>query len=191
MVERTFVPRQVWLLVALAAILGITFWYGNQNKRAGPTFDPAKQFVPEGAESRDVDQSLAAFGFTKPLPFFDERNVMESLNAPSVNVNALVPAGTVVSFHPATSTPLTPLLSYYVYGQSAAAVRDAFTDYFNALGWKKINSIANGPISRFVFVAPDTHKRVATTILEISLSGRRPQSSIAVSLSLQSADIKK
>lgn len=70
----------LFVTLLFISILGVLSWYTNKNKTLPQAaFDPAKQFIPQGAASLPVTNVLNAFNLPQPLPFFDERNVVQSL----------------------------------------------------------------------------------------------------------------
>lgn len=118
--------------ILLAAVLGATLWYEKQNKQqTGPVFDPKTQFIPKGAVSLEVDQSLAAFGFPKPLPFFDKRNVVQSLSQPQATDTIFIHA------QGSSQPPVIISLNYQIPGRDVLSVRDAFLSYFMDMGWRE------------------------------------------------------
>lgn len=111
------------ILLLIAAILGATLWYANKkNAQVGPAFDLTRQFIPKGTASLDVPQALTAFNFSKPLPFFDEHNVVQSLTMPSS----------------AVSTSSETYVSYSVQNQTIDTLYTAYRDYFTSSGWREI-----------------------------------------------------
>jgi flagellar basal body-associated protein FliL len=119
------------VFVFLLAVLGVIFWYADRGNRqdrlsipsSSPTpFNSAIQVIPEGAESREVDQTLTVFGFPNPLPFFDKDNVVQSLDLDT------------------QASDIQPYLSYRVFGQKMPAVHDAYTRYLEKMGGKQIKN---------------------------------------------------
>ena len=153
--------------VLLLSVFGGMLWYADQNKRAGPAFDPAKQFVPEGAESRDVDQTLAAFGFSKPLPFFEKENVVQSLNLPNKATSS-----------PATASSKAAFLSYRILGQDKAAVRETFREYFTSIGWKMVSSHAD-----LIFIFSFHTQSISVNFIDIARVQGTDQPAVVVALS--------
>ncbi len=115
----------------LVLILGGVLWYRSKKemKQAAPVFNPATQFVPEGATPLEVSETLAKFGFSKPLPFFEERNVVQSLG---IDVTS--------------TSSVETYISYRILGQDTASVRSAFNEYFKKLGWKMANTKEGAPL---------------------------------------------
>ena len=165
--------RVTYLVTAfalLALLLGGVVWYGIKNKTQPqppvPTpapqqvFDPKTQFVPKGAESRDVDQTLAAFGFTKPLPFFDKNNVVQSFHAKTTQTTATSSTEKILS--PINSIPLT-YLGYAVYGQSTTTLKNAFAADFTSMGWVMQETRGD---SLTLFFFPDKTRIISVTFLD-------------------------
>ncbi len=137
--KHSFPLKAVILLICVAALGGAIYYYialREKSAPAGPAFDPAKQFVPEGAEASTVDQSLAAFGVSKPLPFFDERNVVWSLRYPQgeAATSTSTQAQAAGQRHTVTS------LEYRIPGLDIWVLRDAFRAYFKEMGWLEARS---------------------------------------------------
>ncbi|MEK7074453.1 MAG: hypothetical protein AAB968_01685, partial [Patescibacteria group bacterium] len=125
MTQKKLVVAIIVLIVAVLA--GWWLWrqkYPSVQPPSEPVFSAGKQFIPEGAASRTVDQSLAAFGLPKPLPFFDEKNVVQSItNTVDISTSTI---------HQGNS----PYLSYRICGQNIEAVRTALINYFENTDWK-------------------------------------------------------
>lgn len=152
-------------LVLLMAILGGILWYANQNKQVSLIFDPTRQVIPKGATSQKIDQSLAVFGFSSPLPFFDERNVVQSLSIEA----------------PSSSTKK-PYISYRVYEQDINALRDVYRQYFNKMGWGEIKSASYSEQTLF-FRASESLSVVQILFLKESPDTESVDQSIVVTLS--------
>ena len=166
------------------AILMAILWYTDKENRqnklptssSSPTpFNPTQQVIPKGAESREVDQSLAAFGFSKPLPFFEKNNVVQSLNvttsAPTsttdFSVSPVSKVKTARRVNTANTSSRTPppqnspttFLSYRIFGKSREMVQNAFIEYFKNMGWNIEKSQEGQPLvfsseaHQFVYVA--------------------------------------
>lgn len=188
--------RVVFSIVAfvlLAAVLGATLWYAMKNKQqTGPAFNPTRQFVPQGTASLEVDQAIAAFNFPKPLPFFDERNVVQSLSM-RVRVSASTTTSSV-SFLPKAprvadtpsrtpppqDTPST-FLSYRIFGQDKETIRSAFVEYSKNMGWK----IANTGEGKPLLFSSGTHQIVSVTLLDTPPVQGIDQPTIVVALIVQ------
>lgn len=191
--------RDVFYYLAASAlfilILAGTWWYTERNtKPLYPVFNPAKQFVPVGTEPRDIDQSLAVFGFSKPLPFFDEKNVVQSLrvgaNAPaSTTASSIssVPKARVMHISgPSSRTPPPPnrpstFLSYRIVGPDKGAIRNAFIAYFINMGWKMANTREGQPL----LFSSDTHQIISITLLGVPAVQNTGKSIIVAALTVQ------
>ena len=114
-------------------------------------FSTKNQIIPEGATSLEVDQSLAAFGFAKPLPFFDKNNVVQSLD---IRTPDIADASTSRKSAINTSVSTGVYLSYRIPGQSKTIIRDAYIDYFQSMGLE--NVIESQQKETFAFVLPHT-----------------------------------
>jgi len=164
------------------AILGGILWYTDQNKRGGPAFDPARQFIPQGAESLEVPQALASFNFSEPLPFFEERNVVQSLmlgrHEPTVTQN------NVGNVHNATSTArqgnASSFLNYQIFGQSREAVRNAFIQYFKDAGWNRVNTSDN----QSLIFSSRASQMISITLLDGPANAGTNQPTLTVGLSI-------
>lgn len=159
-------------LLILIALIMMGIWYIGrvetpsipQLSSSPKPFSQKDQVVPPNAESRSVDQSLAAFGFSKPLPFFEKDNIVQSLKLDTSS----------------TASPATSFLSYRIYGQSVASVRDALTRYFVSLGWKQIDDGANQGYLSFGF---DHGKIISVNMLERPATpGTEPRITVTLSL---------
>ena len=154
------------------SVLGALLWYKENNKKTSqplisprPAFSSEKQFVPEGSTALEVDKALTAFGFSKPLPFFEERNVVQSLNLSSATSSAV-----------STSSPQqisSTFLSYRVVGQSITAVRSALIEYFENLGWTMpnihdVHTSGSNKIEIVDFLSPaHQNQSISVTLLEM------------------------
>ena len=170
----------------LLLLIGAGFWYETKNKSSqlslGPrhVFSPDKQFIPKGAAPLEVDKALAVFGFSKPLPFFDKNNVVQSLN---LEVNEPDPASAPLSHAQNTenivvgnnkTNSTTPssvpsghsslFLSYRVVGQNTTALRSVFIGYFKSMGWKMDDAHS---ASDLVFVS-DKGQILSVALMEVS-----------------------
>lgn len=185
------VGRDIFYYIAtfalLAAILGGTLWYADRNKQqVGPVFDSARQFVPEGTASLDVSKALAAFNFPKPLPFFEEKNVVQSVMLGARVSSSTIsfapqpqPVGTVV----ASSTPPripSPFLSYRIFGQTKETIRNAFIEYFKKTGWEMEKAIDDRSL---VFLSDRRRQIISILFLDALLISDAEQSAIIVTLS--------
>ena len=144
------------LLITLLfiSLLGAVLWYTGKDKNESPqqAFDSTKQVIPPGAASFEIDQALIAFGFSTPLPFFDRRNVVQSL--------ALQ---TSASSSPATTTDT--YLSYRVFGQDMRVLHSAYIRYLTDGGWKEIAS-ASGATQSFSFYRPGSRNLIQISLDE-------------------------
>lgn len=170
--------RTIAVLVVCIILIGAAFYFSVLKKQTAPqrpAFDPAKQFVPKGAESRDVDQSLAAFGFPKHLPFFDKNNVVQSLSF-----------GTGVS-HRATSSPSRQIpetyVGYRIVGQSTTAVREAYRNYFQDIKWKEAGGTNKNPML-IIFFSPDGRRQASIQLIELPSSADSQQKTVVAAFSM-------
>lgn len=171
--------RDVFYYLAASAlfilILAGTWWYTRRNtKPLYPVFNSAKQFIPKGAESRDVDQSLAAFGFSKPLPFFEKENVVQSL---SLDLNA---SSSAAGAQPQQVPKI--YLGYRIFGQSTAMVREMYRNYFQELGWKEGSGTKNNLL--LVFMSPDMRRQASIELFEIATDPDKKQKTIVAVFSM-------
>lgn len=180
--SRRDVVYAIAILVLLALVLGGTLWYAMKNKpEARPAFDPARQFVPAGAQPREIDQSLAAFGFPKPLPFFDKDNVVQSLTVSRQIVPFTASTSAIRKASPASSTALSTkkilappprpassvFFSYRIYGHDKIEIRNAFIQYFTAIGWKMTNTGEDKPL----LFSSNTRQIVSVDLLDAVAQG--------------------
>lgn len=174
--SKRYISYSIVAFVLLAAILGGTFWYANQDKQVGPPFDPARQFVPENTESLNVSKVLAAFGFNKPLPFFDERNVVQSLNLQSTATSSAPQAGS------------SSFLSYRIFGQSKEATQSALVEYFKNLGWTmqnihKVHASGDNKIEIVDFFSSEYQNQIiSVTLFEMPRASGNDQPFILVAI---------
>lgn len=174
--SRRTISYYVGVFVFLVALLGGILWYVNKtNKQAGPAFDPVRQFVPKGTAPLNVGESLAVFNFPKPLPFFDERNVVQSIGfpldiSPSTTTQSeekAVAGGQNTIIHAQPQNAFTPFLSYRILGQSREAISTAFIEYFKGMGWKAMDIHENQALTFF----SDAHQIVTITLLNATSQG--------------------
>ena len=137
--------RNIFISILIAVVIfgGVYFVYVS--KRIPPLeseklkpFSQQDQIVPDGTKSLEINQALARFGFSKPLPFFDPINVTQSLDVQNTEASTSSLQGTY--------------LSYRILRKNATIIRDAYIDYFQSTGLgKNIKPQQNGSI---VFVLP-------------------------------------
>ncbi len=178
------------LILILLLIVGIWHagYFVNPQTNESPSplvkpFSEKDQVIPQGAVSLEVSKALALFNFPKPLPFFDERNIVQSLIL-GVNASPLPVASTSTEIKIKESVkpaPSTSFLSYRMYGQSATSVREALIAYFISLGWKQIDDQSNQQVLIF---GSDNKRIISINIFEVpSTPGR--ESNIVITLSLR------
>ncbi len=188
--------KRILLILFIAflfiSMLGVASLYKGRNKnKLVPIFDPATQVIPQGTTALPLHNALTAFNFSKPLPFFEERNVVQSLNlegdqekTPPITVSHSVP-GTDATPPTQTTPPsdASPVfLSYRVFGQSKEAVREALIAYFTSLGWKQIDDHQSN--QQVLIFGSDNKRIISINILEVpSTPGR--ESNIVITLSLR------
>lgn len=199
-ISRHDILYYITVATLFAAILGGTLWYSDRNKQLGPAFDPARQFVPEGAASLEVNQTLAAFGFSKPLPFFDERNVVQSL---ALGVDVSIPTtgsasvstqqnsaegGVAGSQSRSNSLPVSapqgtslPFISYRIPEKSMASIRETLIKYFESMGWK----MENIPSDRALVFVSSAHRVISVTLLDAPRVDATAEPAVIVALSAQ------
>ena len=141
------------MAVVIASLAIFLVWTYMRKSAPSPAVKPAfssdTQFIPKGAVSLEVDQSLAAFGFSKPLPFFDERNVVQSLFENTTSAASVA----------------RPYLSYRVSNESEETLRAAYTKYFKDMRWNVSESVSGAKKSLFFF-APDSSKAIWVVFIQ-------------------------
>lgn len=146
-----------FFVVGIVVLIGGTVWYVwyfNQKSTAPSVkpFSEQDQFIPKGATPQSVALGFQKLNFSKPLPFFDEKNVVQSLdlgfNAPASTTDFSV--SNTLKIQPRTNAPPAPsqnsnfmFLSYRIFGQSKEAIRSALIEYFKNMGWTKMNTKDN------------------------------------------------
>ncbi|MEK7074451.1 MAG: hypothetical protein AAB968_01675 [Patescibacteria group bacterium] len=88
------------------SVLGALLWYKENNKKTSqplisprPAFSSEKQFVPEGSALLEIDKALEVFGLSKPLPFFDKKNVVQSISFQILAMSISCRAGDDILMH--------------------------------------------------------------------------------------------
>lgn len=191
--DRASTPRLVWLILVLAIVSAGAWGVIKYTKQPvspaqdqRPIFSIDTQFVPDGATSLRVDEVLAVFNFVEPLPFFEERNVVQSLDA---GTNA--PATTSVSSRAISRTATSPrmppqytpttFLSYRIFGQNKDAIRNAFMEYFRIMGWKMADAKEGKPL---VF-SSEAHQIVSITFLDVPTVPGTNQPTVVAALTIR------
>ena len=180
--------RLVAVFVLLVFLLGGVVWYTIKNKAqplASPprqVFSPKTQFVPKGTTPLEVDQALAAFGFPKPLPFFDKDNVVQSLD---VKKPYLAEASTSQQSTTSAAFSTDIYLSYRIEGQSMTTIHDTYVDYLQNIGlgknieWKQKEHFE-------LFLPHDPPLLLRLSLLEQPFAGTKDHEVITVVLRLTS-----
>ena len=166
MTQKKLVVAIIVLIVAVLA--GWWLWrqkYPSVKPPSEPVFSADKQFIPEGAAPLEIPKALALFNLPSALPFFEERNVVQSLNLSSATSSAV-----------STSSPQQEssiFLSYRVVGQSITAVRSALIEYFENLGWTMpnihdVHTSGSNKIEIVYFLSPaHQNQSISVTLLEM------------------------
>ena len=131
-------------------LLGSVLWYrGKRTPIPQPTtptvFDPATKIVPQGVVPLEIDQALTAFGLSKPLPFFEKKNVIQSLDLKNIRFSPEI------------------YLSYWIEGRSTTTILEAYVAYFKSIGLE--NALVSSQKTNLGFVLPGS----PPSLLRISL----------------------
>ena len=186
----------VFFVFIIAALIGGTTWYawhlGTQPTTISSLqpFSEQNQFVPKGTASQSVASGLQTLHASQSLPFFDEKNVVQSLGLGAsalVSTTASTTSSPAPKAQPGTHTPPPPkntsssLLSYRIFGQSREAIQKAFVEYFQNTGWKMAATHEGQPL---VF-SSDTHQIVSITFLNGPTAQGTDQPAIIAALVIQ------
>ena len=186
--------RRIFIIAVIFAILigAVVYFYvispqsSNPSSTPSPTplsshiFSPKTQFVPKGAESREVDKTLAAFDFSKPLPFFEKDNVVQSLTIIANASNASPPPSTHVTSLPLEQTHA-QFLSYRILGQTRTSVRDALIMHFKDLQWDMMDTKGD---QKFIF--SHMNKQIFVALIDVPHVSATEQLTTVVTLTLRS-----
>lgn len=200
-------PRKIILgfsLLILILFIGGGIWYAgrfetqpiSQPLPSLKPFSEKDQVVPKGTLSQSMSSTLRMFNFPQPLPFFDEHNVVQSLDlhsnmATPISVPSLKSSTATLSSvagadsheSPDTitqkNTP-SPFLSYRIIGQNKVEAQSVFIGYFKNIGWEMAHTFDKQSL---IFFSP-AHKIVSVTFLDVPHGGT-DQSAIIVALSMQ------
>ena len=182
----------VLVVILIGAGLGLYLsrWKKN-NTLQQSNFSPQTQFVPKGAESREVDQVLLSFGLPTTPPFFDKKNAVQSLDLTAPTSSQTPPSSTKTNSPPGATTTSsvaqrssTTFLSYRIFGQNKTGVRIAFTDYFKNLGWKTPQLLGNNDQAPITFFTE--HQGITITLIEVPHAPGTDQPAIVAALTMQS-----
>ncbi len=120
----------------VVALIVVVVWY-RESATSGrhSVFVPETQVVPHGAKSLGVSQALATLALSTQLPFFDEKNVVQSLSLVlSASSTALIPSS---------------YLSYRILGHTKESLHQDFSRYFQNTGWTALTSSASSTVMFF------------------------------------------
>ena len=147
--------KKYLIIFSVVVVIAIGSWYAFTKfvlprQQSAPTgFSPNTQSVPKGSAPRDADQSLAAFGLSVAPPFFDKKNVVQSLQ---MDASASTSPATPSSLKQDSSA----FLSYRIDGQNIDAIRKAFIGYFKEIGWGTADVRSYAPSSVLFPPSPQT-----------------------------------
>lgn len=172
-----FSQRLIWLLLILAsvAILAVVLHRIASESEEQEVPSPSKktQVVPKGTAPLEVDQALTALNLPEPLPFFDTKNVVQSLN-----------------FNQTSTSTDKVFLSYRVQNQTIDMVYTAYTEYLLKHGWNPLKSATPENKDSFFFekaIVPGKFDRLSIILLDEEHGSPKGTVTIALILSQRSA----
>ena len=182
----------VIVIVVIGGLYAYTKLVKSTQQSQRVVFSPGTQYVPKGAESHEVDQSLAAFGLPVTPPFFDKNNVVQSLQLGTALSSQATGSAKESSRINTTTTSSAikqssaTFLSYRIIGHDKTTARAAFADYFKNLGWKTVK-IASGDQASMIFFT--SQQSITITFIEAPHAPGTDQPTIIAAMTTQNTSV--